>query len=151
LANYPRLINAINDAANQWLPDGYSLGYHLSHDSRLLPNDPALPNAPEDLAVVDEGSAEMLAHWREELTRDVAAGVPGAADDLAALPTSGRHLLVEIMHPETGIRAVRTYAYSTIRDLATNDALTAAQKRTQIRNALQSLYTLCQTRVDAAT
>lgn len=149
MANYVTIVDRINDAANAWLPPDYSFGYHLAHDSRLRPDDPALVAAPEDLAVVDEGCAEMLTIWRRELTRASNAGEPGASDDLTALPASGRYLLVEILHQPTGIRAIRTYAYATIRDLITDPNRTNAQKRTAIRNALASLYSDCQARVAA--
>lgn len=149
MANYRAIVDRINDAANAWLPDEYAFGYHLAHDTRLRPDDPALASAPEDLTVVDEGCAEMLTIWRAELTRAAAAGMPGAADDLAVLPASGRYLLVEILHLPTGIRAVRTYSYATIRDLVTDPARTAAQKRTAVRNALGNLYSEVQDRVAA--
>lgn len=151
MANWLRLANTLNDAANAWLPAEYAFGYHLAHDCRLRADDPALDATPEDLTVLDEGCAEMLTIWRARLTRDAAAGVPGAADDLAALPTSGRYLLAEIVHLPTGIRAVKTYAYATIRDLITDPTKTNAQKRTAVRNALAALYQTCQDRVAAAT
>lgn len=151
MANYLKLVNALDDAANAWLPEPYAFGYHLVHDCRLPACDPSLNATPEDTAVLDEGCAEMLAIWRAELTRAAAAGQPGASDDLAALPASGRYLLVEIIHTPTGIRAVRTYAYATIRDLVTDSTLSATQKRTRVRNALAALYQTAQDRVAAAT
>ena len=147
MAFYRRLADAINDAANAWLPAGYVMGYELAHDSRRMPDDPLLDSDAEDLTLVATGSNESLARWRVRLA---VSTKPGAAEDLAALPASGQYLLVEILHVPTGIRAVRTYAYATIRDLITNPNLTAAQKRTQIRNALQNLYDTCAARVAAA-
>lgn len=147
MANYRRILEAIDHAANEWLPDGYVLGFELAHDSRLGADDAGLAGVPEDLAVVDEGSAESLARWRARLTRYAARGDMGAASDLATWPPSGRYLVVEIFHVPTGARAVRAYAYATIRDLATDDALTPAQKRTAVRNALNNLYQECQSRV----
>lgn len=147
---YWRIVNQIEDAANAWLPGDYGFRYHLAHDSRRSPDDPALAGESEDTATLDEGCAEMLTQWRARLTRDAATD-SGAAADLAALPASGRYLLVAIVHRPTGIRAVRTYSYATIRDLVTNPNLTNAQKRAQVRNALNSLYTDCQDRVAAVT
>lgn len=143
MANWRRIANAIEDAANAWLPAGYVFGYELAHDG-------AADDDPEDLAMVDAGSAEFLSRWRARLTRYVARGDAGASDDLAALPASGRYLIAEILHVPTGIRAVRAYSYDTIRNLATNDALTPAQKRNQVRNALANLFSDCQSRVAAA-
>ena len=151
MAAYRRIVERIEDAANDWLAGtGYSFGYELAHDSRLRPDDPGLDAADEDLTVVDEGCAEILSRWQTRLTRGAARGDVGASDDLAALPASGRYLLVEIVHTPTGIRAVRTYSYATIRDLVTGPG-TNAQKKAQVRNALNSLYTDCQDRVAAVT
>jgi hypothetical protein len=142
MANYRTIIDNIEAAANAWLPPEFAFGYEVAHDA-------ADPSAPEDLTMVDAGSAEFLANWRRRLTKYVAANHPGASDDLAAWPASGRYLIAEIVHLPTGARAVKAYSYETIRNLATNGALTPAQKRTQVRNALNQLYLDCQARVAA--
>jgi hypothetical protein len=151
MAWYLTIVERIDDAANAWLPPDYHFGYELAHDSRLRPDDPTLADAAEDADTLDEGCAEILTRWRERLTRYAARGDVGAADDLAALPAAGRYLLVGIIHRPTGIRAVRTYSYATIRDLITNPNLTNQQKRNQIRQALGNLFQTAQERVAAAT
>lgn len=151
MTHYLTILNAIEDAANAWLPEMWSFGYELAHDSRLRPDDPAFADAVEDTDTLDEGCAEILTRWHHKLAALEANGVTGAAEDRAALPTSGRYLLVEIIHRPTGTRAVRTYSYATIRDLITDPTKTPAQKRQQIRNALNNLYQAAQDRVAAAT
>jgi hypothetical protein len=143
MAAFRKILLMLDAAAAAWLPDDYAFGIELAHDG-LTESD------PEDLTLVDAGSAEVLARWRTRLARPSAPNATGASADLAALPMTGRFLLVEIQHKPTGIRAVRTYAYETIRDLATNDALTVAQKRAQVRTALGNLYQTVQDRVVAA-
>ena len=138
---YARMVQAISDAANAWLPADYYFGYHV-YD---------FDASQAERAAAD---AEMKAHWRTRLARYVARNAPGAADDLAALPAddpgTGGHLLVEIIHRPTGIRAVRTYTFAQVLNVINNNTLTPAQRRQQIRTALSNLYQTCQDRVAAA-
>ena len=151
MANFVRIAQTISDAANAWLPDGYVFGYSLPHDVPIRADDPEYATATEDIAHLDLHSAIRLREYRQSA---IAYGQKHAgtvtASDVTALPSAGRYLIAEIIHRPTGIAAFRAYSYDTIRDIATDDTRTLAQKRTAVRNALQSLFTDCQTRVQAS-
>jgi len=131
-----RRIQVLVDAANDALPSGYVLGYHLIHTD-------------VDEALIDAADAEMKRIWRTRLASD-----PRASADITNIPTdasagTGRHILFEIVHLTTGIRAVATYSVQSMSDLITGPG-TIAQKRTTVRNQIAALYTTCRDRVVAA-
>lgn len=151
MANYARIVQAIADAANAWLPEGYVLGYRLPHDVPLAADDPAYASTPEDPAHLALHGGLVLAEMRRDLER-YRARHPGRVDDgdLSALPATGAYLVVEILHRPTGIVAVRAYDWTTIRGLILDPSRTPAQKRAAIRAAIQSLADACAARVAAA-
>lgn len=134
-----QLVNRVNDA----LPDGYVLGYEIIHT-----------DVPEEHQVAAD--REIKARWRDRLGRQAERGLRGAADDLAAMPADAvdateTQVLFEIIHPETGIAAVKTYQMSTLRDLAVEYTEATENRQGQIRqvvrNQVRQLYDVCAARV----
>lgn len=153
MAEYPRL-KALVDAINLQLPDGYVMGYELGKDEDLLGDD-RLPIEGSGEASATRFDAERKAAWRARLTRYQQRGWTWAADDLAAIPADGadmasRHILFEILHVPTGIRAIRVVAVSTLVNLLNDDTRTLAQKRTIVRNQVLAFLGEVQARVAAS-
>lgn len=138
---YAAIVQHIADAANAWLPDDYHLGYAIVD----------IDQPQQSRALTD---AELKREWRTRLAKYAARNDPGASADLAALPAdddgTGGHLLVEILHLPTGIRAVRCYTYAQVLNIINDPNRTNQQKRAAIRTALGNLYQTCQDRVAAA-
>lgn len=139
MSAYARLVQLV-DYINTQLPENYVLGYELHDDA--------------DTANLTRGDAWSKGRWRAFLGARADAGDANAATDLAAIPADGTDeatagVLFEMLHVPTLTRVVRVVSFATLRDIATNDTLTTAQKRTAVRNAVISLLNDCQARVPA--
>jgi hypothetical protein len=151
----PRIVARLADVVNGWLPAGYSIAFDIPSDY-LGKREDVTDATPSDDAEIARGSFDVIRHWRRQLSnRSARGGAFGtaAATDLAALPSSGNYILAELTHTNAGgvvdACVIRCFAWDTIRDLVTDPALTDAQKRTRIRNALASMLSDCQARVAA--
>lgn len=75
-------------------PPGWSIGYAIADD---------LP-FPDGRSNLDQFAEDMRANWERQFA---ARNDEDAADDAAAMPSSGHHVVIEITHEETGARLVR--------------------------------------------
>lgn len=126
----------LHDLANT-MPAGWSLGYEMADDTPF-------PDGGSNLDVFD---AEHKRAWRERLRRR-RDDDDDAADDLAAIPAEGtHHVLLELVHEETGATILRWVDREDLARIVRQPGRTPAQRLTAARAHVSAAITDGEARV----
>lgn len=119
----------LHDLAAEYAAEGWTLGYEIADDSPRFASD---GTEVDNLTLFAE---DQRRNWGQVLARRSLTD-DDAADDLARVPESGHHVLIQLVHQETGAQVIHWIDRSELHALVAGDGKGTTKRRADLSRAV---------------